>query len=492
MMKKKLWTGLLGLLLCAAAVSAAPMNPSTGYKDLPWGSTVKQAQKAGYKLSLIGEDMAAPIKRLYTEPVDVYFVAVKEKDVESLFFVYYQDKFFAAYEELSAGYNSLKKVQSRYGKQMAYDQQLGMYTDGVAALVRFPMGTGMAQIYDKAVMLAISAVGRDAAQKTAGGTASGDAGFVSQFDSLAQKLLQESKTGGRASYAFLGFTTDNGNSLMERYVTDALTEAVFNTGSVRIIERSDIERILTEQQFQSSGLVDESAAARIGAIAGVDYVCYGTIKENGSGLTVTARVVDVESGEICAMSRAAVTKDDYLTSVSGTAPASAAAPVAAPKPVTAHSLWQYTANRNEFDGYTTYTFTLRGPGNEFLFMGYDKYDEPAKSRVRAGSGGWGSGSLNGGAYDIKTEAQGTISKKYSYAAWSPQTGWINGKNALYFCYYKSESARFFVTLFEENSYLTLRHDNVVRRFQTQGFWDTVESAGLTRQEISDAIANEEF
>ena len=318
MMKKKLWTGLLGLLLCAAAVSAAPMNPSTGYKDLPWGSTVKQAQKAGYKLSLIGEDMAAPIKRLYTEPVDVYFVAVKEKDVESLFFVYYQDKFFAAYEELSAGYNSLKKVQSRYGKQMAYDQQLGMYTDGVAALVRFPMGTGMAQIYDKAVMLAISAVGRDAAQKTAGGTASGDAGFVSQFDSLAQKLLQESKTGGRASYAFLGFTTDNGNSLMERYVTDALTEAVFNTGSVRIIERSDIERILTEQQFQSSGLVDESAAARIGAIAGVDYVCYGTIKENGSGLTVTARVVDVESGEICAMSRAAVTKDDYLTSVSGT------------------------------------------------------------------------------------------------------------------------------------------------------------------------------
>ena len=49
-----------------------------------------------------------------------------------------------------------------------------------------------------------------------------------------------------------------------------------------------------------------------------------------------------------------------------------------------------------------------------------------------------------------------------------------------------------INLFEDNNYLTIRHDGNVRRFQTMGFWETVEANGLTKQEIFDAIGNEEF
>ena len=72
-------------------------------------------------------------------------------------------------------------------------------------------------------------------------------------------------------------------------------------GKVKIIERDNLEKILNEQKLQFSGLVNESQAANIGNIAGVEYVCYGTIKE-------------IENGQ------------------------------------------------------TTYTFTLKGPQNEFLFV----------------------------------------------------------------------------------------------------------------------------
>ena len=72
-------------------------------------------------------------------------------------------------------------------------------------------------------------------------------------------------------------------------------------GKGKIIERDNLEKILNEQKLQSSGLVNESQAANIGNIAGVEYVFYGIIKE-------------IENG------------------------------------------------------YTTYTFTLKGPQNEFLFV----------------------------------------------------------------------------------------------------------------------------
>ena len=78
--------------------------------------------------------------------------------------------------------------------------------------------------------------------------------FVKQFDGLAQKLLQEPKKGEKVSYAFLDFSTDNQNSSVEKCVTDALTESVFNTGKVKIIERDNLEKILNEMSKNFSPL----------------------------------------------------------------------------------------------------------------------------------------------------------------------------------------------------------------------------------------------
>ena len=317
--------------------------------------------------------------------------------------------------------------------------------------------------------------------------------FVSQFDALAHKLLQEPKKDSKATYAFLDFSTDNKNSSVEKYITDALTEAVFNTGKVKIIERANLEKILNEQKFQASGLVDESQAANIGNIAGVEYVCYGTIKEIDNGYTVSARVVDVESAEICAMSRTNITKDSYLANAgSGSSNTKKTTSTAAKKP--ANSLWVCTTSRNEFDGYTTYTFILNGPQNEFLFLGYDKYDTPSMSKVRAGYSFDYWEINNNGTYDFKTELKGTITKDfYNNANWSKKTGWKGKGESFGFTYDKNGGARFFIELFEENNYLTIRRNGSdVRRFQTQGFWETVESYGITKEEIDNAIANEEF
>ena len=474
-----------------AGIFAAPIKIENGYKDLAWGSTVKDAQKKGYKLSLLSGDEAKMFQAQFSEKVDVYYVKPNEKNLSLLVFVYYKEKLFCVCESLEGKKISLQTLKSRYGDKIVpageSENEYFVLDDGnnlIATLTLTGSTSVLAFIVDTTVYEKLL-------PETAGNSSVNSSDFVKQFDGLAQKLLQDAKKGEKASYAFLDFSTDDKNSAVEKYITDALTEAVFNTGKVKIIERDNLEKIINEQKLQSSGLVNESEAANIGNIAGVEYVCYGTIKEIENGYTVSARVVDVESGEICAMSRTNITKDAYLAGVAGGNSGSSkkASTAAAKKPQ--NSLWVCQTSRNEFDGYTTYTFTLKGPQNEVLFMGYDKNDVQSKSLVRAGVhwGGWGS---NDGTYDFKTESKGTVSKRFSEATWSKDTGWKDGNERFYFSYNKGESARFFINLFEDNNYLTIRHNGNVRRFQTMGFWETVEANGLTKQEIFDAIGNEEF
>ncbi len=483
---KKWFSVFFVFSVICAGIFASPIKIENGYKDLAWGTTVKDAQKKGYKLSLLSGEEAKMFQTQFSEKVDVYYVKPNEKNLSLLVFIYYKEKLFCVCESLEGKNFSLQTLKSRYGEKIVpageSENQYFVLDDGnnlKATLTLTGSTSVLAFIVDTSVY-----------EKLLPKTAGNSSDFVKQFDGLAQKLLQDAKKGEKASYAFLDFSTDDKNSAVEKYITDALTEAVFNTGKVKIIERDNLEKIINEQKLQSSGLVNESEAANIGNIAGVEYVCYGTIKEIENGYTVSVRVVDVESGEICAMSRTNITKDAYLAGVAGGNSGSSkkTSTAAAKKPQ--NSLWVCQTSRNEFDGYTTYTFTLKGPQNEFLFMGYDKNDVPSKSLVRAGVN-WGNYN-SGGTYDFKTESKGTVSKKFSITEWSKDTGWKDGKNWFYFSYNKGESARFFINLFEDNNYLTIRHDGNVRRFQTMGFWETVEANGLTKQEIFDAIGNEEF
>lgn len=489
---KKILAVLVTVLL-AVNLFAATLNVEKGYKDLAWGTTVKQAQNKGFKLSILSSDQATPIQQYFSEKVDVYYVKTSEKILTDLFFVYNKDKLIFVYEVLGNTNISLKTLQSRYGdKVFATGMNQGEYAlkDGKGNLVAMITLDGSTSAY--AMLFDFNSFSKISTALNGNSNATGSSsGFVAQFDDFAQKLLQEPKKGIKASYAFLDFSTDNKNSLVEKYITDALTESVFNTGKVKIIERDNLEKIINEQKFQASGLVDESQAANIGNIAGVEYVCYGTIKEIDNGYTINARVVDVETGEICAMSRTNVTKDSYLANTGSVSSSSKSTKTTVAKKPSS-SLWTCVTSRNEFDGYTTYTFMLKGPQDEFVFLGYDKNDVPSKSIVRAGVNWNHYTSDNYGTYDFKTENNGTISKYFSYARWSKDTGWKDGNDRFGFCYNKGESARFFIKLFEENNYLTIRKDGNVRRFQTQGFWETVESYGITKDEINDAIANEEF
>ncbi|MBT9330190.1 CsgG/HfaB family protein [Paracidobacterium acidisoli] len=128
-----------------------------------------------------------------------------------------------------------------------------------------------------------------------------------------------------SSQAIFGTNVDVGKG-----ISDLLIDKLTNDGTYRIIERNEINKIINEQNFSNSNRADASTAAKIGHILGVDAVITGDITQfgrddehrnyggmlgrwgKGAGLgdvgtskakavvAVTARMVDVNTGEILA------------------------------------------------------------------------------------------------------------------------------------------------------------------------------------------------
>lgn len=85
---------------------------------------------------------------------------------------------------------------------------------------------------------------------------------------------------------------------------DALTVELQNSGRVRVMERSQMNAILSEQGFQKTGSCDASeCAVEVGRILAVDRMVLGSAGKLGETWSVTLRLVNVETGEVAASVR---------------------------------------------------------------------------------------------------------------------------------------------------------------------------------------------
>lgn len=76
---KKWFSVFFVFSVICAGIFASPIKIKNGYKDLNWGTTVKDAQKKGYKLSLLSGEEAKMFQNQFSEKVDVYYVKATEK-----------------------------------------------------------------------------------------------------------------------------------------------------------------------------------------------------------------------------------------------------------------------------------------------------------------------------------------------------------------------------------------------------------------------------
>ncbi len=145
---------------------------------------------------------------------------------------------------------------------------------------------------------------------------------------IAGEGAAQTAAASRPQVAVMDFefgTLDNwcGQYDIGKGMADQVVDALVNDRTFRVIERKKLDTVLAEQDFAQSNRADPSAGtlAKIGKIKGVKYIIAGSItkfstearggsvrikgiglggKKTKSEVNLTARVIDVTSGEIVA------------------------------------------------------------------------------------------------------------------------------------------------------------------------------------------------
>lgn len=144
-----------------------------------------------------------------------------------------------------------------------------------------------------------------------------------------------------ASAALFGTNVDVGKGIADLLVTDLVKD-----GSFSIIERKALDKIMAEQNFSNSSRADPSSAAKLGKLLGVDAILVGSITEFGNetnnkkigggggnwhgfgmggfghsnskaNVAITARLVNVDTGEIMAVAEGTGQSSRSSTSLLG-------------------------------------------------------------------------------------------------------------------------------------------------------------------------------
>jgi TolB-like protein len=103
-------------------------------------------------------------------------------------------------------------------------------------------------------------------------------------------------TEGIITMAVFDFKANGVSESLARSVTELFLVNLVESNEIKIVERTDIEKIMHEHELMLMGFTEESDAIEAGKLLSAHKVLIGTVNKFGSRLLLTARVVDVEQG----------------------------------------------------------------------------------------------------------------------------------------------------------------------------------------------------
>ncbi len=119
------------------------------------------------------------------------------------------------------------------------------------------------------------------------------------LNELAQNMLSQSdKLKGKRIGVFK-FTSIEGKETPEgARVSQSLLEKLMANSSLTFIERSELHKIITENELGQTGLIDSSLTNESGKILPIDLMITGTFVQLNTKVNISARVVNANTAEL--------------------------------------------------------------------------------------------------------------------------------------------------------------------------------------------------
>jgi TolB-like protein len=146
------------------------------------------------------------------------------------------------------------------------------------------------------------------------------------IDQAIQEAAQdiESKLEAGIKIAALSFNSPSGG--LSEYVLEELSGYMVNGGKLFVVDRSDLDAIRAELDFNLSDEVDDRAAQEAGRMLGAQYIVSGSFQELGDVSRIRFKTIAVQSAGIAAQSSADVMNDSKVQRLLASSPSGGSAP----------------------------------------------------------------------------------------------------------------------------------------------------------------------
>ena len=134
-------------------------------------------------------------------------------------------------------------------------------------------------------------------------------------DALARSLKRLPGDIREQSFAVMPFQEtgeDTADNQLGLVVADLVVTNLARDHRLQLTERSQLNRIVEEQELGAMGFVEPDQAARIGVLAGANALVLGEILDLGESFQVGARVVDANSGQVLAVEAMELPKAELI------------------------------------------------------------------------------------------------------------------------------------------------------------------------------------
>ncbi len=141
---------------------------------------------------------------------------------------------------------------------------------------------------------------------------SGVAAAEDGYQQLATEISQAGESLGNKKIAIIPFSYADGRTAAKdgSIIAERLTMKMIKLQKFEIIERSVLDKVMTELKLQASGVIDASSAQQLGKVLGVEAIVTGTLVETSGGqIEVNARLIKTETAQAIGASQVALNKD---------------------------------------------------------------------------------------------------------------------------------------------------------------------------------------
>lgn len=242
-------------------------------------------------------DLGLPVKG-FSSPTGIYFGSAKQGTPEFFWageIVVYQDSAI----RLRAGleYN----VNNVFFMRLGYDHLLGDQEIGGFPRVDLTGGIGFklnqisfdygwqpyGELGDLHRLTLSTRFGKDYGRE------------LKRFKNERKSMIRTAKKAlTKTNIAVIDFYAKNASSVDANVVADFIRTDLVNTGSFNVMDRANMNAILSEQKFQVSGATNPDNASRIGKLLNIQQLVTGCFARHSNAYYITVNLVDVETGKI--------------------------------------------------------------------------------------------------------------------------------------------------------------------------------------------------